>query len=196
MAAGLSIAFSNLTMYTVLLAIPVFLTQVVDWRASDIGLLLAGMSVPMLVFGPVGGWLSDRYGRRGPALVGTLVAALGTLPLLAISAAWPWFTYLGALVVIGTGIGLASAPVFAAALQAARAGAAGQAAGLFSTMRYLGSITGTAGMAAMLGTAPSPAAFRTLFGVLAAAALAAALASARLPRGVRPIADTGDTVTS
>ena len=186
LAAGLSVAFIGFTMYTVFLAIPVFLTQMVVWDASDIGLLLVGQSVLMMVFGPIGGWLSDRYGRRGPALAGALVTALGTLPLVAITDVWSWPTYLGALMVIGTGIGLATAPVFAAAMQAARAGAAGQAAGLFSTMRYLGSILGTAGMAAILGSTPSQGSFQVLFAVACAAALAAAVASARLPQRVRP----------
>jgi MFS transporter, DHA2 family, methylenomycin A resistance protein len=184
MAAGVSILGSNLTMYTILLAIPVFLTEVVDWGARDIGTLLAGMSVPMLVFGPVGGWLSDRYGRRAPALAGTALAALGTLPLAAVSATWSWAAYGVPLVVVGAGIGLASAPVHAAAMQAARTGAAGQAAGLFSTMRYAGSILGTATMAAVLGAAPEVGTFRALFAALVAAALVAAAASARLPRGV------------
>jgi len=181
--AGLSILASNLTMYTILLAVPVFLTQVVAWSARDVGTLLACMSLLMLLFGPIGGRLSDRYGRRLPALAGTLVAALGTLPLLAISASWPWPLYAVPLVVVGAGIGLASAPVHAAALQAARSEAAGQAAGLFSTMRYLGSILGAAAMAAVLGGAPAEGAFRLLFGLLAIAAAGAAIAAARLPRG-------------
>jgi EmrB/QacA subfamily drug resistance transporter len=183
-AAGVSILGSNLTMYTILLAIPVFLTQVVDWGARDIGALLAGMSVLMMVFGPVGGWLSDRFGRRAPALAGTLVAALGTLPLVGVAATWSWAAYLVPLIVVGAGIGLASAPVHAAAMGAARAGAAGQAAGLFSTMRYLGSILGTAAMAATLGATPDVGAFRALFAMLVGTALLAAAASSRLPRGV------------
>ncbi len=182
LAAGASILCSNLTMYTILLAIPVFLTELVAWNPRDVGLLLAGMSVPMMAFGPVGGALSDRYGRRAPALIGTSLAALGALPLAFVAASWAWPTYLAALVVVGAGIGLASAPVHAAALEAAEAGAVGQAAGLFSTMRYLGSILGTAGMAAVLGTAPDVDAFRWLFGALVVAALGAAAASSRLPR--------------
>ena len=85
------------------------------------------------------------------------------------------------LVVIGIGVGLGSAAVQAAALQVAGRGRAGQAAGLFSTMRYLGSITGTAAMAAVLGAAPGDPAFRSLFVGLVVAASLAAVASGRLP---------------
>ena len=186
LAAGVSILASNLTMYTILLALPVFLAQRVGWGARDVGLLLAGMSLLMLLFGPIGGWLSDRVGRRAPALAGTLIAMAGTVPLVAISTGWTWPAFLVPLVVVGTGIGLAGAPVQAAAMQAARAGEAGQAAGLYSTMRYLGSILGAAGMAAILGTAADEGAFRILFAALVLAAGMAAVASSRLPRGIAP----------
>ncbi len=184
--AGASILFSNLTMYTILLAVPVFLAQLVGWGAREVGLLLSGMSVLMLVFGPVGGWLADRIGRRAPALAGTLIALAGAAPLVAVSTTWTWPAYLVPLMVVGMGIGLAGAPVQAAAMEAARADEAGQAAGLFSTMRYLGSILGAAGMAAILGTAADESAFRALFALLVLAAGAAAVASSRLPGGRVP----------
>jgi len=83
-------------------------------------------------------------------------------------------------------VGLAGAPVQTAAMEAARADEAGQAAGLFSTMRYLGSILGAAGMAAILGSAADEAAFRVLFALLVLAAGASAVASSRLPGGRVP----------
>ncbi len=182
--AGVSIMASNLTMYTILLALPVFLAQRVGWGPRDVGVLLAGMSLLMLIFGPVGGWLSDRIGRRTPAVIGTIVAMVGTAPLVAISTTWTWPAFLVPLVVVGTGIGLAGAPVQAAAMGAARAGEAGQAAGMFSTMRYLGSILGAAGMAAILGANAEQRDFRVLFALLVLAAGVAATASSRLPRGL------------
>jgi len=184
LAAGVSILCSNLTMYTILLALPLFLSTLAGWGTRDIGLLLAGLSLLMLVFGPAGGWLADRFGRRAPALAGTLIATVGTVPLVAVSAGWGWSTFLIPLMVVGGGIGLAGAPVQAAAMQAARAGEAGQAAGMFSTMRYLGSIMGAASMAAILGADAHEGAFRVLFALLVLAAVAATAASSRLPRGL------------
>lgn len=186
LAAGLSVAFSNMAMYTVLLAIPIFLAQQGGWAARDIGWALAGMSVLMMIFGPIGGDWSDRSGRRLPAVVGALVAAVGIVPFAWIDAGWSWPLLLGPLMIIGTGIGLAAASVQAAALQVAGRGRAGQAAGLFSTMRYLGSITGTAAMAAVLGATPGDAAFRGLFAGLIVAAVVSAVASARLPATSAP----------
>jgi MFS family permease len=180
--ATLTVLLSNMTMYTVLLSLPVFLARREGWSSTSIGLLLAAMSAQMIVFSPVGGWLSDRYGRRLPALVGTSMIALGSIPFVAIDGSWPWSFFLIPLAVIGIGIGLSAAPVQTAAMESAPSGETGQAAGLFSTMRYLGSITGSGIMAAILtGAIPSVTEFRVLYVLLVIAAAGAVLASHRLP---------------
>jgi DHA2 family methylenomycin A resistance protein-like MFS transporter len=180
--ASLTVLLSNLTMYTLLLSLPVYLAEREEWGNSQIGLLLAAMSLQMVVFSPLGGRLSDRRGRRLPAALGTLLIAAGTLPFLLIGDGWGWPKYLLPLTVVGAGVGLSSAPVQAAAVEAAPREATGQASGLFSTMRYLGSILGSAGMAAILsGDPPAVVDFRLLYAVLVAAALLAWLAASRLP---------------
>ena len=179
--AGLTVATSNLVMYAVFIALPLFLAQRVGWGTREVGLALAGMSLAMLVFGPLGGLLADRFGHRPPAVAGAVVALAGALIFVAIAPTWPWWAFLGVLVVLGTGIGLASAPIQAAAMQAAGSGEAGQAAGLFSTMRYTGSIIGTAGLTAVLGDASEVTAFRTLFALVSAVAVAALVSASRLP---------------
>jgi EmrB/QacA subfamily drug resistance transporter len=186
--ASLTVLLSNLTMYTTLLALPVFLTEREEWRSSQVGLLLAAMSVQMIIFSPLGGRLSDRRGRQFPAVIGTALMALGSLPLLALGGGWSWWMFLPPLVVVGIGTGLSSAPVQTAAIEAAAASESGQAAGLFSTMRYLGSILGSALMAAILvGDVPSIDSFRVLFGLLTVTALAAVVTATRLPRPARQV---------
>jgi EmrB/QacA subfamily drug resistance transporter len=180
--ASLTVLLSNLTMYTILLSLPIFLSRRAGWANRDIGVLLAGLSAQMIVFSPCGGWLADRLGTRAPATIGTILIAVGTLPLLVIDAGWTWMLYLVPLVIVGVGIGLSSAAVQTAAIDAAAAHETGQAAGLFSTMRYLGSILGSAGMAAILvGSQPTTTAFRVLYALLLVAAIGAAMTAARLP---------------
>ena len=181
--AGLTVATSNLVMYAVFIALPLFLALRVGWSTREVGWALAGMSLAMLVFGPVGGLLADRFGHRPPAVAGAVVALAGALSFVAISPTWPWWLFVAVLVVLGTGIGLSSAPVQAAAMQAAGSAEAGQAAGLFSTMRYTGSIVGTAGLAAVLGDAGEVGAFRTLFVLVSLVAVAALASASRLPQG-------------
>jgi len=180
--ASLIVLLSNLTMYTTLLALPVFLTEREGWRSSQVGLLLTALSVQMIVFSPLGGRLSDRHGRQFPAVMGMSLMALGSLPLLALGDGWMWWMFLPPLIVVGIGTGLSSAAVQTAAIEAASTSESGQAAGLFSTMRYLGSILGSALMAAILvGDVPSEDAFRLLFGLLVVTALLSVFAASQLP---------------
>ena len=169
-------------MYTVLLSLPIFLDKLAGWSGEAIGLLLAGLSIQMVIFSPVGGRLSDRRGRRYPALLGAVLVAIGTAPLIAIDTDWSWLVLLGPLVVVGIGVGLSAAPVQATAVNAVAVGEAGQAAGLFSTMRYLGSILGSAGLAAILSDPPLVGDFHILYLVLSVAALMAVATASRLPR--------------
>ena len=68
---------SNLAFYTVLLATPILLTRHLDWSSLQVGLALALLSAPMVVFAPIGGRLADRYGRRLPSVAGCVVLTIG-----------------------------------------------------------------------------------------------------------------------
>lgn len=190
-AASATVLLTNLAMYTVLLSLPVFLTKQEDWSSGAIGLLIAGMSLQMVLVAPLSGRLSDRAGRRAPSMAGAACMAVGLAPLLALDNHWTWPMLLGPLIVVGIGVGLVTAPIQTAAIEAAAHGESGQAAGLFSTMRYFGSILGSAGMAAVLSAnTPSVGEFRLLYAVLLVAVLAAVGTAFGLPGRVgAPMAD-------
>jgi EmrB/QacA subfamily drug resistance transporter len=181
-----TVLLSNLTMYTLLLSLPVFLVRWGNWDTEHVGLLLAGLSLPMVFFSPLGGRLSDRSGRRLPAFLGTVLIALGTLPFLAIAPFWSWSVYLAPLVLLGIGSGLSMASMQATAIETVSLGQAGQAAGLFSTMRYLGSILGSSVMAAVLsGSTPPVDNFRVLYAALFLSACGAIITAWGLPTWIR-----------
>lgn len=184
--AGLTVMFSNMTMYAIFLAVPLFVAQVLGWPPREVGLLLSALSVPMLLLGPVAGWFADRYGTRLPALAGCVVAVVGVVLFTFVGADWSRGDLLLPLITVGVGMGLSSAPVHTAALQAARHEEAGRAAGLFSTMRYVGSISCSAGIAAVLGASGAVAEYRLLFVLLVGAAAVAVLTSSRLPASLVP----------
>lgn len=192
--ASLVALVSNLTMYTVLLSLPVFLTERDEWSSSAAGLLLAAMSLQMIVFAPLGGWLADHRGWRLPATLGAALLVVGALSLVFIDTRWDWAIYLGPLVAIGAGVGLTTAPTQALAVDTAPSNVAGQAAGLFSTTTYLGSILGSVGMAAMLGDGtPTIDSFRLLYVAVLIAAILGVLVAVRLPtRSSRRIGEQGD----
>ena len=51
-------------MYTAFLVIPLFLADAPGWSSAEAGLILAVMWAPTVVCAPIGGQLSDRFGRR------------------------------------------------------------------------------------------------------------------------------------
>ncbi|HEU5425114.1 MAG TPA: MFS transporter [Nitrolancea sp.] len=181
-AAVFGVLLTNLAMYTVLLSLPLFLAADAGWNPGATGLLLSGLSLQMVVFSPLGGRLADGRGFRLPAVLGALLILLGLLPLVAISSTWSWPMYLGALILIGIGTGLATAPIQASALLAVPAAQAGQASGFYSTMRYLGSIAGSTMMAALLaGEHPALGHVRALYALLCIFAVAGVVVCAQLP---------------
>jgi predicted MFS family arabinose efflux permease len=184
-AATGAVGLSNLSMYATLLAVPVVLSHRPGWSTADAGLALALLSVAMVAVAPLGGRLADRRGHRLPAAGGLALLAAATAGLAAMGDA-PTAAGLGAaLLVAGTGLGLANAPLQAAAIEAVDPRDAGVASGLFSSGRYTGSIVSSALLAVLLGHGAGHAG--VLFAVTAGTALAAAALALRLG-GSRPAA--------
>lgn len=145
------ILLTNLTMYTTLLMIPFFIRDVQGKSTEVAGLLLGAMSVLVALTSPVGGRLSDAFGRSPLALVGSALALAGSLLLLAglsrdVHAAYLAFT----LAIIGLGLGLGIGAATTAAVESAPLSLAGSAAGTSSMMRYAGSIIGAGALAGVL----------------------------------------------
>jgi EmrB/QacA subfamily drug resistance transporter len=187
-----NVLLSNLAMYTLLLSLPLFLAGWSTWGSAQVGLLLAGLSLPTIFLSPLGGRLSDRVGRRAPVVLGACLISLGVLPFLAIGPNWSWPLYLLPLILVGAGLGLSMAPVQATAIETAPSSQTGQAAGLFSTMRYLGSILGSSILAAVLiGSTPPVDNFRILYAALFVSACGAIFASWRLPVWLKKASDHG-----
>jgi len=173
-AANAANALSNLTLYVTLLAVPLLLAGRGGWTSASIGLVLATLSIAQVVCAPTGGRLADRFGRRRPAVGGLTLLALGTVPLAVGGGTVSLPALLGGLGLIGLGLGLASAGMQTAAVEAVGSAEAGVAAGIFSTSRYLGSIVGTSVLGGLLGAGSG---FGAVFLLVALAGVGAALAS-------------------
>ena len=76
-SASSCIALSNLSMYVMLLAIPLLLAQRPGWTSDRTGLVLAVLFGATVLFSPVGGRLADRLGRRLPTTVGLALMSVG-----------------------------------------------------------------------------------------------------------------------
>lgn len=141
--ANAAVALSNLAMYSTLLAVPILLAELPGWGSARAGLVLTSMSATMVVCSPLGGRLSDRWGRRWPTALGLGLLTLGLALLGLAGSASVLAVLVGGLGVAGIGLGLSSAGMQAAAIEAVPRNQAGVASGLFSTSRYLGSIVGS-----------------------------------------------------
>jgi DHA2 family methylenomycin A resistance protein-like MFS transporter len=179
-AANGAIALSNLAMYSTLLTVPILLARRGGWSSAKVGALLVMLSGAMVVCSPLGGRLADRVGRRWPTVIGLAILTLGVLPLALAGGGIAAPLLLGSLGVAGVGLGLSSAGMQTAAIEAVGPREAGVASGVFSTSRYFGSIVGSSLLAGLLGTAGGGGGFRVVFVMVAAAALLSALVALAL----------------
>jgi EmrB/QacA subfamily drug resistance transporter len=184
-SAAVGIALSNFVLYVTLLAVP----QLLHDRGIDsapTGLILGALTLASSPLAMLGGRLVDRSGLRLPAVTGLALVLTGIVPLMLDPARLSLPLLVAALAVTGAGIGLSMPAFQLAALHGIKQDDTGMATGLFSTCRYLGSITGTSLLAGPLAltSAGAPVLFTVLTGV-AAAGIAVA---ATLPR-IRPQPD-------
>ncbi len=150
--ALVTVATFNWAVYSLLLVIPLFVTKVqgrADWQ---VGPTLLGLALSVVLLAPLGGRLADRLGRRTPAVIGAVLVIAGVIPLLALSASWPLWSVVGLLTLIGAGTALQMPAVQASSVDALPARDAGVASGVFSTARYVGLMSGSAVVVAVLGS--------------------------------------------
>jgi EmrB/QacA subfamily drug resistance transporter len=188
-AACAAILLGNLVMYTTILALPLYLEEVRGHSLQTVGMVLAAMSIFSAFLGPVGGRWADRSGRWLPATSGGLMFLMGTVVLAIAMPGTSIVPVIAGLAAMGLGLGIASASIQTAAVESVPLERTGSAAGVYSTSRYLGSVTGSTVLAALFaGEATSGEASRytLLFIGLAVVALAAlvantSIASRRIP---------------
>ena len=145
-------ALQNFAMYGLMFQLPTFFEHFRGTPPRVVGYGFFSMMIGMVVASPVGGRGTDRLGSRAAGLIGAAVLLVGALLLLLRlpSFATPWDA-VPFLLVFGLGMGLSSAPAQSSAMAAVPPTQAGMAAGLSSTMRYLGGIAAIAVQAAVLG---------------------------------------------
>ena len=184
--------------FSVWLLAPFYLVSVLGLPARVGGLVFVLGPLATALGGPVGGWLNDRFGRRGPMATGLLIEAAGLAALGTYGAATPVPAVGAALFAVGLGVGLFQVPNLAqvmAAFPPARQGAAG---GLAFLGRTLGVVAGVQVNAAVFASLERSwgfvGAFSAAVGSSAAvcalaAAIAAIPARAPIPAARRAAAD-------
>jgi MFS family permease len=143
-AAGtLVVALLNLVMYALLFEVPLLVHSLFALGSEATGRLLIFMMLAMVATSLVAGRLVDAYGPRPVAVGGTLVCVAGTAMLFVTDLHSSGDLRLP-LILLGLGIGLANPAAQTASLTGVDRNRSGMAAGLGSSMRYLGGIAGVA----------------------------------------------------
>ncbi|MFD0636271.1 MFS transporter [Catenulispora yoronensis] len=143
-------------MYGLLFFLAQYYQQVLHCGPFGAGTRMMPFTATLLVFGPLSGRLSDRFGERNLIVGGLVLTALGLAVIAAQAgpdASWP--AMIPALVVTGTGISTAIPPVQKAVVGAVRPQEIGQASGVFSMLRQFGALFGTAVSVAVFAGAGS-----------------------------------------
>jgi len=142
-AGTLVVALLNLVMYALLFEIPLVLEKLFDLDAGETGRVIVFMMLAMVVTSTVAGRLTDRLGPRPLGLAGGLVCFAGIVALTVGPLDAPSDVRLP-LALLGIGIGLANPAAQTASMAGIARADSGMAAGIGSTMRYLGGIIGVA----------------------------------------------------
>jgi MFS family permease len=113
-------------------------------RASEAGMLMAATAVTTMVFGPVSGWLSDRFGRVWFAAIGAAAATLSFVFMLGFNLQSSVGTIAPVFVLLGVGVGTFQPANNSTLMGAVTREHLGTASALIATQRQVGIAIGMA----------------------------------------------------
>jgi len=154
---GLLLSFA---MMGVFFTVPIFLQTVLGHSAIRAGLTMSPMSLAVMVAAPLAGRLSDRIGSKWIVATGMFLLAFGIGWMAGLFHLPPFvhglqpttslLSLMPPFICAGLGIGMAVAPVTSAVMATAPRDRIGNASGVLSTMRQIGSVMGIAVLGAVL----------------------------------------------
>lgn len=167
----------NLVMYCILYGFPLFLETVRHQSATKTGLLLLSFAGVMSLFSPLGGRFAQGITRRRPQLIAGLALLLGTF-VLCFADRLPVLVLTFGLAFIGVSFAISNVVIQQIVLESVPKRDTGQASGVYTLLRYLGTIASSVLIGGSVSTDGKGAAsastrlFVTLFIVSAVAVLA------------------------
>jgi MFS family permease len=123
---------------------PLYLADVRGLGPALLGTLVTVSPGAMIVMVFLGGRISDRWGSRLPAVVGLGMQTVTAISFFLLPETAPLWSIVLILVFYGLGNGFALASLHHAALSGIPEAQIGQASGLYSMLRFFGSVVGSA----------------------------------------------------
>ncbi len=140
----ISAMIQGLALFSVNFLIVFYLQGVRGYDPLKAALLLVPMPIVNSLIAPVGGWIADRIGARGPATVGLLVQGVAVAWLTRLSPSTPYLQIACGLALMGLGGGLFYPSNTSAAMNASPIHRIGVASAALATLRQAGMVTGFA----------------------------------------------------
>ena len=146
-ATNLALAIA---LFGMLILMPLYWQIVRGESPLATGLLLAPQALGAVAAMPLAGWVTDRAGAGFVVPVGVVLALLGTGFYTQVGADTPRVFVVGAMVVIGLGLGATTMPLMATAYASLPYAAIPRATSALHVIRRLGASIGTAALAIVL----------------------------------------------
>jgi EmrB/QacA subfamily drug resistance transporter len=178
-----SAAFSGVNLLTLFLYgalgaafffLPFLLIQAHGFSATAAGAVYLPFTLVLAILSRWSGGLVDRFGARGPLIIGPVVAAVGFALLAVLSGEQRYWVYLMPMLVLGFGMAVTVTPLTTTVINSVKNGETGTASGVNNVVAAVASLLAIA----LLGTLVSHSLVSTARAVMVTAAALALAAAA------------------
>lgn len=146
----------SLGQFGVFFVMPIFLQNVLGLNAFQTGLIFLWSSVAIIIFGPLSGIVSSKIGGKWLVSIGMFALGIGTLLIRqTISTTANGVILAPGLILLGVGVGMASAQLTNIVLSAVPVTVSGEASAASATIRQVGTSIGIAIIGVILSSALS-----------------------------------------
>jgi EmrB/QacA subfamily drug resistance transporter len=142
--SNLSLFFITSTQSAISVLLPFYLQNLMGFTPTQMGWLLIGNSVVIILFAPVAGWLSDRFGSRLLCSIGAAIIVLGQYLVGSLTLQSSVLQLVLPQVLIGLGWALFNSPNQSAIMSAVSRDQVGAASGMTVTTARIGGAIGIA----------------------------------------------------
>ena len=140
--SNLAALISYMSIFAIVFLLSLYLQFIKGFDPRIAGLILAIQTVFMVIMSPIAGRLSDKIEPRKLATLGMAIITIGLLIFALITAETSLYVIILGLAILGTGIGLFSAPNTNAIMGSVEKRYFGVASATVSTMRLIGQTLG------------------------------------------------------
>ena len=143
-AANSSLLLITLAQGAVSFLLPFYLQGVLSYSATHVGLIIMWSSVATVIFAPIGGRLSDRFGSRTLCTFGSFLIFVAQFLIGTLSQSSTYVQIISYLILSGIGWGLFNSPNNNAIFSSVPKERVGVASGMLLTISNIGRSTGIA----------------------------------------------------